>query len=248
MINLLSSLRVLRQAPKLEPKIIDVDGKDIFVSFRRNSRCRRMVLRLTQDGSGVVMTLPPRASLAEALRFAENSKSWIAKTMSGRAPSVAFGDGQSFLYRGISCTIRATGGKRGIVSCDNTSIIVPGEQAHVPRRLRDWLKAEAKRELTSASQNYAAGMGVKFNKLTIRDQNTRWGSCSAGGDLSYSWRLILAPPHVLDYVAAHEVAHLREMNHGQRFWRLVIAHCKTAKESRHWLREHGRELHRYGAQ
>jgi predicted metal-dependent hydrolase len=246
MINLLSSLRVLRQPPKPEPKFIEINGKAVVLSFRRNARCRRMVLRLTPDGAGVAITLPLRASVAEALRFVENSKDWIIKTMAARAPTVAFSDGQCVSYKGLPHTIRATGGKRGLVSCADTSIIVPGDHAHVPRRLRDWFSAQAKSELTFASQAYAAAMGVKFRRLTLRDQNTRWGSCSASGDLSYSWRLILAPPHVLDYVAAHEVAHLKEMNHGPRFWRLVITHCKTAKESRRWLREHGRELHRYG--
>jgi predicted metal-dependent hydrolase len=247
MINLLSSLRVLRQAPKPEPKVIEIDGKSVVLTFRRNARCRRMVLRLTPDGTGVAITLPPRAGVAEALRFVENSKHWIIKTMGARAPTVTFSDGQSLSFKGKPHTIRATGGKRGIVSCEDTDIKVPGEHVHVPRRLKDWLKAQAKRELTTASQSYAVAMGAKFNKLTLRDQSTRWGSCSASGDLSYSWRLILAPPEVLNYVAAHEVAHLKEMNHGPRFWRLVVTHCKGAKESRRWLREHGRELHRYGA-
>jgi predicted metal-dependent hydrolase len=247
MISLLSSLRSLREPPKLEPKIIDINGEPVTLAFKRNARCKRMVLRLTSDGSGVAITLPQRASLAEALRFAENSKPWISKTMSGRAAVVAFGEGNVISYLGVPHKIHAPGGKRGVVSCENSTIIVPGDHAHVPRRLRDWLKVQAQRELLKASQNYATAMGVKYRKLTLRDQTTRWGSCSSGGDLSYSWRLILAPMHVLDYVAAHEVAHLKEMNHGPRFWRLVITHCKNAKESRRWLRLYGRELHRYGA-
>ncbi len=245
MINLLRGLQALRPVPKLAPKVITINGVDVALTFRRNAQCRRMVLRLTPDGSGVVMTLPPRASEASALRFAESSKDWISKTMEARAPVVSLSDGQSVLFQGTLHNIKATGGKRGVVSIDGENIVVPGDAAHVPRRLQDWLKAQAKRELTQASHLYAAAMGAKFRRLTLRDQQTRWGSCSSGGDLSYSWRLILAPPHVLDYVAAHEVAHLLEMNHGPRFWRLVLAHCKNAKESRNWLRLYGRELHRY---
>jgi predicted metal-dependent hydrolase len=249
MISLLGSLNALRQAKPLEPKIIEVSGRDVALNFRRNARCRRMVLRLTADGQSVVMTLPHRTSLAEALRFAETSKPWIEKTMAKRPPAVSFENDTKILFQGEHCTIRAVGGRRGLVmfSQEELSIIVPGDAAHVPRRLTDWLKAQAKAELQSVSQNYATAMQVKFKKLTVRDQKSRWGSCSATGDLSYSWRLILAPPEVLDYVAAHEVAHLKEMNHGPKFWRLVVTHCKTAKQARRWLRENGRELHRYGA-
>jgi predicted metal-dependent hydrolase len=117
----------------------------------------------------------------------------------------------------------------------------------VERRLVDWLKAEARRDLLAASSNYGRQMGMRWTRLTVRDTATRWGSCSAAGALSYSWRLVLAPPFVLDYVAAHEVAHLREMNHGRSFWGLVEAHCARAGEARRWLKAHGQGLHRYGA-
>jgi len=114
------------------------------------------------------------------------------------------------------------------------------------RRLADWLKREARRDLTLASERYAQAMAVSFHRLAIRDQASRWGSCSSDGSLSYSWRLILAPSFVLDYVAAHEVAHLKHMNHGVRFWRLVLTHCPMAPQARLWLRRHGVTLHRFG--
>jgi predicted metal-dependent hydrolase len=248
MISLLGSLASLRQAKSLEPKTIEVDGKTLPLTFKRNVRCRRMVLRLTSDGRGVVITLPSRTSLAEAMRFAETSKPWIARTLAKRPAAVPFHHDSTVLFQGKLHTIKATGGRRGVVmhSLEDLTIIVPGDDAHVARRLTDWLKVRAKQTLQNSSQAYADAMQTKFKKLTIRDQKSRWGSCSAAGDLSYSWRLILAPPEVLDYVAAHEVAHLKEMNHGPRFWRLVLAHCKSAKQARNWLREHGRELHRYG--
>jgi predicted metal-dependent hydrolase len=249
MISLLGSLTRLRQAKPLEPQSIDIDGKSIALSFRRNARCRRMVLRLTPDGQSVVMTLPSRTGLQEAMRFAETSKPWIKSTMAKRPSAIAFQNDSAVMFQGQTYKIIATGGRRGVisVSSEDLTITVPGDPAHVPRRLTDWLKAQAKAKLQIASADYAAAMQTKFQKLTVRDQKSRWGSCSASGDLSYSWRLILAPPHILDYVAAHEVAHLREMNHGPRFWRLVVTHCKSAKEARHWLRERGKELHRYGA-
>jgi predicted metal-dependent hydrolase len=246
MINLLKTIRVLRQPPPLEPKVVDVGGRTIVASFRRNVKCKRMVMRLTPNGQGLVITMAPRASQAEALRFIEASKPWILKTMDAKVPTVSFSDGQQILFRGSPHTIKATGGRRGVVNCEDQTIVVPGDLTHVPRRTKDWLKAQAKSQLIQASLHYATAMGLKYNKLTLRDQTTRWGSCSSGGDLSYSWRLVLAPPHVLDYVAAHEVAHLKEMNHGPKFWRLVLTHCKSTKQSKQWLKDHGRELHRYG--
>lgn len=248
MISLLGSLARLRQAKPPEPKTLEVGGRLLPLTFKRNARCRRMVLRLTPDGQGVVMSLPPRISLAEAMRFADTSKPWIARTLAKRPAAVPFQHDSAVLFQGLLHTIKTTGGRRGLVthSPEGLTITVPGDLAHVPRRLTDWLKARAKEELQKASQHYAGAMQAKFKKLTIRDQKSRWGSCSARGDLSYSWRLILAPPDVLDYVAAHEVAHLKEMNHGPKFWRLVLTHCKSAKQAKTWLREHGRELHRYG--
>ena len=116
----------------------------------------------------------------------------------------------------------------------------------MPRRLTDWLKAQAAHELDMASHKYATAMAARFKRITVRDQKSRWGSCSSDGVLSYSWRLILAPSMVLDYVAAHEVAHLREMNHGSGFWRLVLKHCPVARDARHWLKLHGAQLHSLG--
>jgi predicted metal-dependent hydrolase len=131
---------------------------------------------------------------------------------------------------------------------EGTGIIeIAGEMSHLARRCREWLKAQAKKELTAASEIYARAMGVSFRKIAIRDQASRWGSCSTTGQLSYSWRLILAPPFVLDYVAAHEVAHLKHMNHGARFWRLVKRHCPEVERARAWMRANGRLLHSYDA-
>lgn len=125
-------------------------------------------------------------------------------------------------------------------------LCVAGDPVHLPRRVRDYLKREAKRELDAASRQYAAALGVKIARVSIRDQVSRWGSCTSAGVLSYSWRLILAPPQVLDYLAAHEVAHLVEMNHSRKFWRVVAGICPEWERARAWLNTHGTELHRYG--
>jgi predicted metal-dependent hydrolase len=126
-------------------------------------------------------------------------------------------------------------------------ICVSGGQQHGPRRLADWLRSEAKSDLTRRTQHHAANLCCEPKRISVRDQSTRWGSCSTTGTISYSWRLIFAPDYVLDYVAAHEVAHLREMNHGPRFWRLVRDTMPDMHKARAWLKLNGAELHRFGA-
>lgn len=126
-------------------------------------------------------------------------------------------------------------------------ICVSGGDIHGPRRLADWLRAEAKADLTRRTYHHAANLGVRPKRISVRDQSTRWGSCSTTGTICYSWRLIFAPEYVLDYVAAHEVAHLREMNHGPRFWRLVRDTMPDMQKARSWLKQNGAELHRFGA-
>jgi hypothetical protein len=123
---------------------------------------------------------------------------------------------------------------------------VAGQAPHVDRRIGDFLRREAKRDLEIASLGFAAALGVAVKRVAVRDQASRWGSCSSTGVLSYSWRLILAPPLVLNYLAAHEVAHLAEMNHSARFWRLVQRLCPDHQRARVWLDVHGSDLHRYG--
>jgi predicted metal-dependent hydrolase len=148
--------------------------------------------------------------------------------------------------------IRQRPGQAGLIEREAAApgslaaLCVRGRDAHLARRLGDWLKSEARRDLWAACRRYAAAMHVDFHRLTVRDQASRWGSCSASGALSFSWRLILAPREVLEYVAVHEVAHLVEMNHGPRFWSLVDRYFPERRRARSWLRRHGPQLHRYG--
>ncbi len=127
-------------------------------------------------------------------------------------------------------------------------LCVAGEGEHIARRITDYLKREAKRDLEVAVQNYADRLGVTVQQVTIRDQASRWGSCSTSGALSFSWRLVLAPRYVLDYLAAHECAHMIEMNHSPRFWRLLNRICPNLERAKLWLDLHGTDLHRYGAE
>jgi len=216
------------------------------VVFRRHAQARRLVLRLNSTGTGVLVTVPKGVSRIKALEFTARSRGWIEERVRSRGGLIHLEPGQVLPLRGIRHEIRHVNSRRGVVKADPVCAIieVPGEPAHVKRRLLDYLKAAARNDLTCASERYAALMGVSYRRIIIRDQRSRWGSCSASGDLSYSWRLILVPDYVLDYVAAHEVAHLRHLDHSKHFWRLVLTHCHGAARAKNWLRAYGQEVHR----
>ncbi len=125
-------------------------------------------------------------------------------------------------------------------------IAVSGEAAFVAAALKDFLKREARRDIDEAVRRHAARLGVTIRRISIKDTVSRWGSCAADGSLSFSWRMILAPPFVLDYLAAHEVAHRVEMNHSARYWRVVASIYPDFERAEAWLKRHGSGLHRWG--
>jgi predicted metal-dependent hydrolase len=235
-----------------EPSAININFDDevYLVRVRRHRQARRYTLRIHAATREVLLTMPPRGSLKEARDFAEKHGGWIAARI-GRLPAPApFAPGVTVPLRGVDHRIVHRPGNRGTVWVEpdggECMLCVAGEEPHVARRVRDFLKREAKADLEAASRAAADRLGVRIKRVSIRDQSSRWGSCSTTGVLSYSWRLILAPPFVLDYLAAHEVAHLVEMNHSRRFWRLVERICPHVTGAKTWLDVHGTNLHRYG--
>jgi predicted metal-dependent hydrolase len=244
---------LFRRSP--EPRMIEVAVEQATypVQVRRHPRARRYTLRIQAATREVVLTMPPRGNLKEARAFAERHGGWIAARL-GRLPvAVPFRHGTIVPIRGLDHRIDHRRGARGTVWSEAAPdgmrlLCVAGEAPHIGRRIADHLRREAKRDLEAASRRYAAQLGIVVKRVSIRDQASRWGSCSATGVLSYSWRLVLAPPFVLDYLAAHEVAHLIEMNHSSRFWRTVIGICPDTRRAKAWLDAHGAELHRYGVE
>ncbi|WGD29995.1 SprT family zinc-dependent metalloprotease [Ancylobacter sp. WKF20] len=231
---------------------VRVGVEEIPVTLRRNPRARRYTLRVRAATRDVVLTLPARGTLNEAYDFARRHAGWIKVRLDKLPQTVAFAPGAVIPLRGVSHRIVHAPAARGTVWTGEAeggpALMVAGEAAHVARRVTDFLKREAKRDLIEASRRHAAELGVTITRVTLRDTASRWGSCSAQGALSYSWRLIFAPPEVLDYLAAHEVAHRREMNHGPRFWATVDRLFPARERAEAWLKAHGAELHRYGAE
>lgn len=248
-------LRALLYRRPVETQAIEVvfDRQIYLIRLRRHRQARRYTLRIHAATREVVLTLPPRGTVKEAKAFAKSHSEWIAARL-GRLPEIVpFAHGTVLPLRGVPHRIVHRRGVRGTVWLETDPhgkplLCVAGEAAHVARRVTDYLRRQAKRDLEAASRRHATKLGVGIKRITIRDQTSRWGSCSTTGALSYSWRLILAPSYVLDYLAAHEVAHLVEMNHSAKFWRLVERLYPGIDRAKAWLDVHGTDLHRYGEQ
>jgi len=237
-----------------EPQAIEVvfDKSIYLVRLRRHRQARRYTLRIVAATREVILTIPPRGTLKEARAFAHKHGGWIAARL-GRLPeAVRFAHGVVVPLRGVPHRIAHRSGVRGTAWTETDGsgerlLCVAGSAPHLDRRIADFLRREARRELEAASKKLAHELGVSIRRVAVRDQASRWGSCSTAGVLSFSWRLILAPGFVLNYLAAHEVAHLIEMNHSARFWRLVKRICPDHERAKAWLDVHGGDLHRYGA-
>jgi predicted metal-dependent hydrolase len=233
------------------------DGATYKVVLKRVASARRYTLRVKNGSGEVVLTMPPRGSLKEAQAFAERQGAWIGARLRRLPQLVAFASGAAIPLRGVAHEIVYCRGRRGTVWVEakepdllaqtDFALCVAGDAAHVARRIRDFLKREARRDLEAAVLHYTRELGVPNRAVGLRDTTSRWGSCSSQGSLNFSWRLILAPAYVLDYLAAHEVAHLVHMNHSARFWKLTRKLCAETDRAEAWLKAHGKDLHRYGS-
>ena len=238
--------RPRRAAP---PTVFALAEREVPLRVRESARARRITLRIDAAADSVELVLPKRTSLAAGLRFLETRRDWVAANLAEMPARVAFADGAIVPVLGVPHRIRHLGerspGLRTVVLVEG-EIHVVGAAPHVARRVRDHLVALARHEVSRRARALAAGIDRRVTRIIVRDTRSRWGSCSASGALAFSWRLILAPEAVLDYVVAHEVAHLAEMNHGPRFWRLVETLAPDAARQRLWLSRNRARLLRYG--
>ena len=222
------------------------DGRALDVAIRRSARARRIQIKVAPVGGAVELVLPPGAARADGLAFLETKRGWVAARTAKAHARLPFADGVAFPFLGGALTIRgAEAGRPGARRAGDT-LEVSGSPAELPRAVELWLRRAARAEIAPRVGEKAARLGARPGRIALRDTRSRWGSCSAGGNLSFSWRLVMAPVAVLDYVVAHEVAHLAERNHGARFWAHVARLCEDPETARAWLRRHGAALHRYG--
>ena len=206
-----------------------------------------MIVNVNPATGEVCITVRSQRALPAALDFARGEKDWIARQLAKVPKPVSLMPGTSVPLRGEPHEIRAAAKGPAPVWCEDGVIWVRGQPAHGPRRVLDFLKRQARVAFETRALAHAETLGVKPSRITVRDTASRWGSCSSARSLSFSWRLVLAPDFVLDYVVAHEVAHLREMNHSPRFWKHVRLLMPQMDAAQAWLKTHGRELQRYAA-
>jgi hypothetical protein len=237
---------------------LELEALGAPIEVRRHPAARRLTLRVSKTKRAVIVTVPAACRMEEAGRFVETNLDWVRERLGSVPEPVPFNDGARIPLRGrlhrlCFCGVTRARSVVEIVASEGAPVgamprlLVSGRLEHASRRLKDWLMEQARADLDACVTRHSAALGVKPRSISLRDQTSRWGSCTAGGLLSFSWRLILAPSHVLDYVAAHEVAHLVEMNHGPRFWKHVARCMPRLEEAKRWLRSHGANLHRYGA-
>ena len=227
-----------------------LEGRVVSIKFRRNPRAKKIVLRLlrarkVEEEDGIVVTLPLGLNKKDGIRFAEEKKSWIAQNISKLPSLIIFEDGALVPYMGIEHKIVHQPNIKHGVWRDDAFIYVSGRREFLGRRLKNWFKREAYKIITTYVIDKTRLTNKRVGKISIRDTRSRWGSCSSSSNLSFSWRLIMAPEFVLDYVVAHEVAHTLEHNHSANFWKLTRELCGDMEKAKAWLKNYGELLHRY---
>ncbi|MGH7121116.1 MAG: M48 family metallopeptidase [Acetobacteraceae bacterium] len=228
------------------PETLCVAGSDTRVLWRRSKRARRVSLRIEPKAGTVVVTLPPRAGRKAGLALLAEHAGWVAASIAALPGAIPFAPGAVVPLAGVDHRIcHSPEARRGAWLAPGL-ICVCGEPAFLARRVRDLLRDEAQRRLSALAEEKARRIGLKPRRVRIRDTRSRWGSCGSDGSLAFSWRLVMAPPFVQDYVAAHEVAHLRHMNHGPRFWALVRELTPYTEAAITWLHDQGTRLVRIG--
>jgi len=225
---------------------IDHQGVRIPLVVRRSQRARRIALKVDERAGAIELVVPRGASVAEALDFARTEADWVSTKLNALPARVAFADGAVVPVRGRPHAIRHHDRLRGGVWAEDGLLSVACAPDHLSRRVQDWFKTEARRIIVPMTHDKAAVLAKRPGRIGFRDQKARWGSCSERGDLSFNWRIVMAPEPVLDYVVAHEVAHLVEMNHSKAFWSLVERLTAHRRDGLAWLKTHGNTLHRYG--
>jgi predicted metal-dependent hydrolase len=245
------SLGFFRNLAKTKPAPVRerehaVAGRTLPLRIVENDRARRLTLRIDAGGQGLRITVPPGISAREVDGFLRRHQGWLEQRLAKVPDRPQVRPGIKIPLRGVPHTIVHEPGRRGTVSAvvdeSGSSLTVHGDRLHLPRRIADFLKREAKREIEALVEKHCATVGRRAKAVRFRDTTSRWGSCTSDGTLSFSWRIMMAPPPVINYLVAHEVAHLREMNHGPKFWKLCEELCPDTNRCKAWLKRNGGAL------
>lgn len=222
---------------RVSDSITIADG--LRIALRRSARARRMTLRVPRDGGDAVLTLPHHVALSEGRAFAESKRDWLLRATARRPAPALAAHGALLPIEGRLRELTAAPVRAAQLEPDR--LLLPHARPAGPVT-QAYLKHLAHLRLRESCDRHAAALGRPFRAIALRDTRSRWGSCTADGRLMFSWRLAMAPPEVLDYVAAHEVAHLAHMDHSPRFWAAVGRLMPDYRPRRDWLRQNGADL------
>lgn len=224
-----------------------VAGKLVPIRVKLNRQARRLILKVDPMRGDIIVVTPTKTAARQALKFAEKERVWIENQLLQMPQRVQFEAGALFPLRGQETLIcHEPSARRGVWHDAHECVLTTsGQPEFVARRVQDWLKREARRELVQRVETFAEVLGLQAPKVSVRDTSSRWGSCAPSG-LNFTWRLIMAPPEILTYVVAHECAHLKHMNHSKAFWSVVGSLDADCKVHDKWLDAQGKNLHRYG--
>jgi predicted metal-dependent hydrolase len=238
--------RTLKKPSPVEERLHVVAGRSLPLRIVENRRARRLTLRIDTGGRGLRITVPPGVARREVDRFLNRHQDWLEQRLAKvpRRPNVR--PGIKLPIRGVPHRIVHEPGTRGTVTASKKTgeplLTVHGEREHLSRRITDFLKRQAKRDIEALVEKHTTTIRKRAKAIRYRDTVSRWGSCTSEGNLSFSWRIMMAPPPVIDYLVAHEVAHLKEMNHGAKFWKLCEKLCPETERCRAWLKRNGGAL------
>ena len=233
-------------AREFSEETLSFGSLDAPVRWNRSERARRVSLRIDATSGTVVVTLPRRASRQVGVGLLRQHADWLRARLEALPSAVRFAAGASVPLEGVAHLVRHAPEGRGGAWIEPGAIVVSGEAEFLARRLGDFLRAEARRRLGALVAAISAEAGLCPRRISIKDTRTRWGSCTATGTLMFNWRLVMAPAAVQHYVVAHELAHLRHMDHGAGFWAFVAELTPHERFAEDWLRQHGAGLLRVG--
>ncbi len=223
-------------------KIFFEDEPDLEISLRQSSKARRITLRISALDGKITITGPNYIDVKEFKKFAESKRSWLKSKKKSFEPLILISEGIEIPIIGKYTKI-SFGDVREPKKVNDTLIV--SKEKSVSTQVKKYLKDIGKIHFNFICEEFAKRVGSKVHKITLRDTRSRWGSCSNDANLMFSWRLVMAPKDVLAYVAAHEVAHLKHMNHSKDFWETVEYLFGPYKNQRTWLKQNGSSLHRY---
>ncbi len=232
--------------PSAQERVHVVANRELPLRIVENDRAKRLTLRIDAGGKGLRVTVPPGLRKGEVDLFLDRHRGWLETKLAKLPNQPRVRPGVKIPLRGLPHLIVHAGGRRGTVTLGTEdgvpALLVHGEPQHLSRRVADFLKREAKHDIEPLVAKHSASVGRPAKSIRFKDTSSRWGSCTSDGGLSFSWRIMMAPPTVIDYLVAHEVAHLREMNHGPKFWALCTQLCPRTPEARAWLKRNGSAL------